>query len=350
MEKLSRRDFIKGATALSVVGMLGVERIKNYEAEKPLNLTYEQAITDAMHFSWFLESIPSEKRIGIKNGTDLANWTREIIPYFEYEKIMEDNDPGEFNGLIYPEISFEDYQDGLMHNHILGRTFVFTNEIDLNNRITNPISPWYSREDSIGTLVHELAHAQGVKFPAPNSPFDEESSAQLVTLEVLAAMANNGNELVVPALLDELRHMNMQAARFVATRDRRLPEFFEDQERILPDPFDLANARKASRMWEKHEDKKRYPYILEAYNYLPMDAVYRGFTHSDAIYGVKLPINWAVDMLNTNYGHTIPGGFGLESKETYVNHVSYPDAPLPLIIDDLHYFYDHAEEFTRELL
>lgn len=350
MIELDRRSFLKGAAAFAMLPLLGVEVVRTQEQE-PLNLPYEQAITDAIHFRRLLDKIPEEKKVGIKNGRDLANWTREIVPYFEYEGIVEDKKPGEYMGLVYPEITFEDYQDGLLHNHLLGRTQIITNEIDLNNRITNPISPWYGREDSIGTLVHELLHAQGIKFPMPHSSFDAESSAQLATLEVLAAMVNNGNTLVLPALLDELSHMSMQAAKFTAIKDGRLEEFYKDQEEIFKgDPFALANVRKAARMWDEYDGSRDYSYILDAYNYKPMDAVYRCMRYHDEIYGVKLPINWVWDMVNSPSSYSVPGGFGVPTPpEPIPQRYGLPEAPKPLVIDDLHYFYDQADTLTEAL-
>lgn len=356
-ERLTRRELLKsaGLAAGVIVAGPGIEWGRQ-EAERgePLELTYEQAVADAVRFSRLLETVPEDARFGIRTDEDLLLWTMEIMPYFEYEGIVEDKEPGEYNGLVYPPVmKFVDYQDGLMSHHVLGRTQIFTDEIDLNARMTNPVSAWYGREDSIGTLVHELSHAQGIKFPAPNSPLDEESSAQLVTLEVLAAMVNHGNELVIPTLLDELAHMNMQAAHCLAIRDGFEERFFADREQILPNPLDLAASEKADRQWAEYKDEDKFPYILEAYNYRPMNAVYQGMRHNDEIHGVKLPINWLVDMINEPYsGHSDAsmGGYGIEATpEPVPVRYGLPKPPLPLVIDDLHYFYDHADSLTGAL-
>ena len=167
-------------------------------------------------------------------------------------------------------------------------------------------------------------------------------------------MANHGNELVVPALLDELYYMNMQAARFIAVRDGYEDRFKKDRERILIDPFEMARAEKADRQWDNYKDPDQYPYILEAYNYKPMDKVYRGMRKNDTIYGVKLPINWLVDLSNTPSGgkSCYPDDTSDDTPDDppyepgmYANRLS----PLPLIIDDLHYFYDHAQEMTEAI-
>lgn len=355
-ERLTRRELLKNTGLIAgIIAVPGAVDWGKREAERgeALELTYEQAVSDATRFSRLLEAIPEEARFGIRTDEDLLLWTMEIMPYFEYEGIVEDKKPGEYNGLVYPPVmSFVDYQDGLMSHHVLGRTQVFTDEIDMNARIINPVSAWYGREDSIGTLVHELAHAQGIKFPAPSSPLDEESSAQLVTLEVLSAMVNHGNELVIPALLDELRHMNMQAAHCIAIRDGFEERFLADRAQILPNSLDLAASEKADRQWADYKDEDKFPYILDAYNYRPMNAVYHGMRHNDEIYGVRLPINWLVDMINEPYsGHTTPGGYGVEATpEPVPPRYGLPPAPLPLIIDDLHYFYDHADSLTGALL
>ena len=345
----TRRDLVKGGIALGVTTLVP-DVLKSPEIQEATHLTYEYALRDSLYFKGLLDSIPEEKRVGVKTQEDLDNWMMEIVPYFEYEGINEDGEVGEYNGLTYPHLDFEDYQDGLLSHHVLGRAQIFADDISLNARIANPVSPWYGRGDSIGTLVHELAHAQGVKFPAPFSDIDEEASAQLVTLEVLSAMANHGNELVVPALLDELYYMNMQAARFIAIRDGYEDRFKKDRERILTDPFEMARAEKADRQWDSYKDPDQYPYILDAYNYKPMNKVYKGMRNKDTVYGVKLPINWLVDLSNSP---SSIGSYYPDDKPDYPPYepgmYAYRLTPQPLIIDDLHYFYDNAEAMTEEV-
>lgn len=358
-DKVTRRDFlVKGAATLAsgVALASGFDSTRrrfeavNAPETEPTELTYEQAMADALRFSALLKQVPDALRVGVRTQEDLDNWMAEIVPYFEYEGINADGEVGEFQGLVYPQLDFEDYQDGLLSHHVLGRAMIFQDDISLNARISNPVSAWYGREDSIGTLVHELAHANGVKFPAPYSAIDHEASAQLVTLEVLSAMVNHGNTLAVPALLDELSYMNMAAARYIALRDGDEGRFLADREQLFTDPFQQAAAVKADRQWADYKDEDKYPYILEAYNYNPMNMVYRGMRKNDEIYGVKLPINWLTDMVNSEadssgsyYPEAAPEPY---EPGMYANHPS----PRPLIIDDLHYFYDHAEALVKGIL
>jgi hypothetical protein len=315
-------------------------------------LTYERAMRDVARFQALLEQIPDEERVGIRTQEELDNWTKEIVPYFEYEGIDAETDPGKdsLHGLIYPKVRFEDYRDGLMSHHVLGTTQIFTNEVTLNDRIANPVSVWYGRDDSILTLIHELCHAQGIKFPAPNSVLDQESSAQLCALEVASAMVNNGNKRVLPALLDELVYMNLAAARFLAMAADQQERFYADRARLVTDPFKLATFEKSDRQWANYDDPGKYPYVLYAYNFLPIEKVVTAFAHGDTIYGVRLPINWLVDMGNEPGHDTPPGSYGVEAEQEPVpNHISYPPAPLPLIVDDLHYVYEHADELVAGL-
>lgn len=318
------------------------------------NLTYDQAMSNAFHFKKLLDSIPADKRVGIKNQKDLDDWLKEIVPYFEYEYIVEDKDPGDYMGLVYPKVSFDDYKDGTWSHHLLGQTQIFNHDITLNNRIENPISPWYGREDSIMVLVHELCHAQGIVYPAPNAPIDEEASAQLCALEVAASMVNQGNKLVLPGLLDELVNMNLQAAHYLALKDLHngdwttLVKFF-DERRTMQTPWENALSDKSERQWAMFYDKDQFPYILFAYNYLPMAEIQHGFENGDLIYGVKLPINWLVDMVNTPGGYEgTPGGYGVKTivQPDIAKHIGASLSPLPLLIDDLDYFYNHAGELT----
>lgn len=351
----SRRDVLKGAAVMAGAFLVpsaaeGVRRKVESEQSEPTELTYEQAMTDAFRFKDLLNQIPEEQRIGITSEEDLVYWTAEIMPYFEYEGIVEDTEPNRMNGMVYPPVmSFNDYQDGIRSHHVLGTTNIFSNEVDLNARMINPVSPWYGREDSIGTLVHELAHVQGIKFPSPGSDIDHEASAQLVTLEVLAAMVNHGNEKALPALLDELGHMNMQAAHFLAIRDGRKDDFDRDRARLL-NPVALANSEKADRQWAGYEDEERFPYILDAYNYRPMNELYQGFRNEDRIYGVKLPKNWLHDLITGPDYYA--GDFSLSENTTPAvpEHIIYPEGPIPLHVDDLHYFYDNAEAMVNDFV
>ena len=143
----TRRDVIKGGLGLTA-GLLVPDILKSQEVQKTqetqetqetTHITYEQTLQDSLYFKGLLDSIPEEKRVGVKTQEDLILWTTEIVPYFEYEAIVEDKEVGEHNGLVYLVPRFEDYQDGLLSHHVLGRAQIFADDISLNARIANPV-------------------------------------------------------------------------------------------------------------------------------------------------------------------------------------------------------------------
>lgn len=309
-------------------------------------LTYEQAMGDAQRFHALLALVPEDRRATVASDEDLENWTLEVVPFFAYEGVTSDDATGGFGGPVYPAMTFEYYQEALLHNHVLGRALVFGDEISLNARHTNPVSSWYGRTDALATLIHELAHAQGVKFPAPHSNIDHEASAQLVMLEVLSALVNNGNELALAPLLEELYYMNLSAARYVAIRDGYEERFLADRA-SFHDAFEMANFEKSDRFWARRAGEgTNLSYILEVYNYDPLNALHRGLANEDRIYGVKLPINSLADMILQPSGGYPYDGMAVTEPEV-ANHISYNQfLPLPLIVDDFHYAYDNAESLA----
>lgn len=285
---------------------------------------YDEAAAMAARFDAAFDAVPEDLKVGITSLAELQQWTNEIVPFFEYENVVLPSLS------VYPtSLRFEYYGDGLSHNHILGTTNCFSNAVVLNARIANPTSAWYARDDSLGTLVHELAHAQGICI---DDRLDSETSAQLVTLEVLAAMTNYGNERAFAALVSELREMAVRAAKVAAIREERLDEYDELERTLFPDPFDQARRAKADRFWAA--DREKQTYIYDAYNYQPIKELYLALISDQEIEGVSLPINFYCKFPPT------PSYTG-QSDETFV-----PCEGEPLVVDDLAYVFDNLEPLT----
>ena len=347
-ERLSRRDVLKGGLGIAALAGIGKfaysEALSTPESEIPPSLTYDTAIGMAKRFGDLYSAIPREDKLGIASTEDMTEWIREIVPFFEYEGITDtEQEIGETGGLVYPTPEIADYQDGLYHNHVLGLSEVFGEGITLNGRITNPKSSWYARTDSIATLIHELAHAQGIKFS--NSNIDEESSAQLVTLEILAAMSNKGNRKTIPPLLDELSGMSLAAANYIALDENRESEFKKDRNAIFTDPLMQANFAKAERYWE--EDPDHLKKILFSYNFVPINELIKGLNNQNRIDGVYMPSNWLANMINSpSYGYTA-GYYAERVSIASPVATSTPFPSEPLKIDDLAYFFANAEELSE---
>lgn len=347
-EQLTRRDVLRGG--LGIVALAGIGKVAysevttaTPESEIPSSLTYDTAMGMAKRFGDLYDSIPKEKKLGIATTEDMNLWIKEIVPFFEYEGITDpEKEVGEYGGMIYPTPGIEDYLDGRAHNHILGQAEILGDDITLNGRILNPKSPWYARTDSIATLIHELAHAQGIKFS--HTEIDEEASAQLVTLEILAAMSNKGNEQTIGPLLDELAYMSLSAANYIAREEGKYETFQVDRNNTFKDPLMQANFAKAERYWES--DPEMLKEILYSYNFVPMQKVVEGIWNGGKIEGVHMPANWMSNMINSpSYGFSA-GYYSEPTPQASPEPTATPWPSEPLRIDDLMYFFSYAEELT----
>lgn len=303
-------------------------------------MAYEQLADWAQRFDDLYDAIPRAMYPKMTTDAEIQQWVQEIVPFFSYERVTDPKqETGEPFGARYPtSIEYTYYTTGRDHNHLLGTTNCLSGEITMNARMTNSTSPFFERDDTLVVLVHELAHAQGICWG--DDRLDSEVSAHLVTLEVMAAMLNRGNTFVLGPLVAELRDMSLAAAQYAATRDGKLDQYFAFEAELLDDEFERAFEDKARRFWES--DPAQLTRILEAYNYGPLNelriafgqsCVYRDLywsketqdieadlVHTDApcVNGVQLPINWSV-------------------------------FEQPLIVDDLYYFFEHAEGFVSTL-
>ena len=338
----TRRELLAGAIGLT----LTIPAISLLESSPQIEqgFGFGKAIDWARKFDKLHDLVPKDKITGIKTQEDIDYWEAEITPFFDYEGIT-DKVSGSIYGQSDTDTTFTYYEGGLQFNHVLGQTSMFTGHITLSERFSNPISPWYGREDSITTLIHEIAHTSGIY--TDGEVYDEESSAQLVMLEISAAMANKGNTLMVAPLLDELRWMSLSAGKFLAMRDGRMEEWMKVRNELFPNAIDQASMDKADRYWK--DDPERLQYILETYNYKPIEGLYDALQGDGIVEGVKLPINWLADYANSpsyNMGY-------------YISPTPLPDAtptptptPYPtkgLNVDDLRYFVDNCEAIVKSL-
>lgn len=345
MERLSRRDFVKLGAGAALAGAIGIRELASPQEVDPFSgeLTFDRALALADHFDHLNDQIPDSLRGGITNLTQMNNWIKEIVPFFGYENITDpEADTGELGGSVYPEYTFEYYEDPQGHNHILGTTNIFNHDIALNARMSNPESPWFGREDSVMTLIHELGHAQGITTDGER--IDTEASTQLVTLEVASAMVNRGNTKLLAGLTDELRWMSLSAASYIALTEGKREGFLQARDRLFPSALDQADMDKRDRYWE--QDPEKLKQILYSYNFVPIQEVLNGMQRGNVIDGVKLPINWLADLANTpNY---MPAYYGPTATPT----PGPEPTPWPtqgLHIDDLAYFMHHGKEMVKAL-
>lgn len=336
--ELDRRTVLKAG--LATVGSLFLSPEVRADHETSEDITLEQSLAFAKRFDRLKDRLSPEWEVNIQTQEQMNNWIQEIVPFFEYEGITDPKqDVGEMGGLVYPEIAeFDYYEDGLRHNHVLGTTQIFGDEMDLNARYSNPVSPFYERGDSLSTLIHELAHIQGIK--SDGTRVNSESSAQLATLEIMSAMFLRGNEKVLDNLLDDLRYMFYASAKYIGIRDGREQEVLDARDDIFPNEYDQAQMDKSDRFWK--DDPDRLYEILHDYNYTPVTEVFKSLeSGKDAIDGVYLPINWLANFAN------MPSYYPGMDQQT---EPSEPMPTKPLVIDDLAYFIRNAEPIIDSIL
>lgn len=213
---------------------------------------------------------------GIKtNSIALARWVMEILPYYVREGVAQDP-------VVPGVIAYYPSAEDRYHFNISG---IATHGLFfLNYRYHNFASPWYGA-DELGTIVHELGHVQGVM---PRDIKDEEevremeASNQVCTVEVLAAMSNDGNVYATRALAVELRGWSMAYSRHYLNK-WGLGWVYElyNTRAIYTKPDERAGHARGLRFWEDKEDELEN--ILYAYSVVPYRWAFMGVEHGETI-------------------------------------------------------------------
>lgn len=102
-----------------------------------------------------------------------------------------------------------------------------TNTITINSRLVDHRVEWFGFLSLLGTIIHEIIHCyQGYLSDVVNEQNNLiERTAQIVMLEVLAAMALNSDQLALTSLCYELRQMFMDIAELQSKYEKREDEF-----------------------------------------------------------------------------------------------------------------------------
>jgi len=275
---------------------------KEYNALPVHHYVVTAANAPAFTLEWQIESAPFFRDTGIISSYTMAN----VVYTFS-------DDPNE---------AF----------HLLGQTdcggevagFAVQNPsptIWLNGRVFNPVSPWYQSDFWLPTIIHEIAHDQGVCVG--DSPY-VESSTQVVTLEVMAAMVNSGNLEALHGLLYEWRSIVEGALMSEAVKS---PKALAQFQRFVasvdgsPEAIAFSKGQVAGRFWTKTgiEELKG---ILTRYELAPYEMVKNGLR---------------VGYLAANETATVDS----EGRQAYATILSPNGQALPL--DDLRYLFNHLD-------
>ncbi len=284
-------------------------------------LSYEEAAELALYFDALYDRL-GDSPYPAPSEAQLVNLAYEVLPIFNYEGFVLPQFPSDLD--LYP------YQSGSNHIHIAGQSncsgFV------LNYRFGNPYSSWYNEGSWVAVAIHEMVHVQQGSLCGSINNLYLEMSAEVISIEVMAALVNYGNRDMTYALVRELRGMAASAAYGLALNEGDLEKYVTLRERLMrgddgrPDSFKNAGWDKSRRHWE--ENPERLEFILQAYSIFPLEKIVQSILYIDGAYD----------------GLIMPPGFVIEYPNSPDVYVPGP----PLILDDLMYFLEHADELVDQ--
>lgn len=331
MERLSRRDFLKGSFGLGVEGFLLAAGLKYARRGKENqvfkiifdgdeeSLSFSEATQLAKRFDRVYDTLPEMKYPTSKE--DVVGWAIEMLPQFEYNGITPKT--------VWPDrdgIAFVLFPDGDSFNHVAGRSNC-ENYAVMSIRYENPVSSWYQDEDWPFTLAHELAHVQqGVL--CGTAPTDlVENSAQIAAIEICASLVNGGNKLLMRPLVGELRGMALSSAYAIALKESKMPEYLGLRSELSPGAFLEARFERSRRRFST--DPFKLQEILSRYNLTPMGMITKSINTNGAnIEGLAFPPVYP----------EMYGGYSIVSRQ-----------PKPIKLDDTEYFIQNLEALAAEV-
>lgn len=243
-------------------------------------LSFDEASALVKKWTRVIDDIEATDWSPSLTNENMLHWMSEATPMFENEGLVAETSDG-IQGLI---VSFA---EAFAHNQFAGQSDCET-YIMLNRRFTTPISSWYENQTWPATLVHELAHVQ--QGPACNPDITSqallENTAEIMSWEVLAALANQGSPEATLTLVYELRGTAMSAARAMAVHENRL----EDYEKLFYDVFGhdaswVAAHEKNIRYWIDRQDELHG--IQKRYGWAPLNRVFKA-RYEGTIYKLAL--------------------------------------------------------------
>lgn len=305
--------------------------------EKPLKplqreVTFEEVAQFVLQLDAMYDALPADAFPVIDDIGDARVWEQEIVPFFAYEGVVMKTREDATPQYRFPRIVSAPFNENeIDFEHLLGTTDCLSGEITLNERVFRSISAWYNRPDLLVVITHELAHAQGVCF-GPSYKYNSEVSAQLVTLEVLAAMTNRGNPYTLGPMLDELRYMALASSEYLAMKNDDMASYEHLLDQVATKQ-ERAKIDKSLRFWAN--DPEHLQYILENYNYVPVREIMialknQSCTYTDISVTEKAELVHTITTLHQPCisGLWLPANWGIFHK--------------PLVIDDLAYILEGA--------
>jgi len=176
-----------------------MDRLYDRLPDVPIELSREGAPSDRVFLYWGQST----------NSQILTEVSMEVLPYFDYEGIVE-------RPIIPRQIYFIPFAKGADAFHIGGRASCQYAAYILNWNYANRFSPRFQRDSLLPNLVHELGHVQGMcsdRELGGEMVGYMESSNQVATWEVLCSMSLHGNRYAIKPTIGELRNAAMDYLR-----------------------------------------------------------------------------------------------------------------------------------------
>lgn len=173
------------------------------------------------------------------NSIWVANYTRKIVPYMNYEKLIANG----FYPVAANVVPFPDTDSF----HVAGRMIPSDSFIFLNERYFLD-GKWNDQRKALETLVHELVHIQRGAFINGDSA-SLESATSAATTEVLAAMCNYKDELACKAFWLEIESL-ARSSLLVQLNAYGVQNLYESwADTFWRDDVEIGSYRKAMRFW-----------------------------------------------------------------------------------------------------
>lgn len=206
---------------------------------------------------------------------DMEQWLDEVGPYF-----LQEGFASELQDLN--ELSFESYS--LEESNTFGKTYCEDDVITMNSRFTNSYAIVSQTPLWFWILTHEAAHHYAHICGDYVSEYDLQNealatahleiSANIMALEVLAAMARDGNIPALHAFLFGLRTLSLNNVIFLA-QDQRA--FSELQQEIPLTAEHIVTYSGLFDLQQRHRNLFQEMALLRSmalYGYEPMDILF----------------------------------------------------------------------------
>jgi hypothetical protein len=245
-----RRDMVR---FLSLMGVSYVLHVMDRDEVNTKDLQYHPAV---------MEDVAGVTT----NSRWLADYTRKIVPFFEYENVRSMG--------IYPRsVLFVPYR-GRDSIHVLGRASCSTGQVTINERYA--LDQRYTLHSLLATLVHELTHIQGGEF-CEGDPDEFESKTQAVAIEILGAMCNYGDRLACHAFYNEVEGILKATAYLIAIEHNWQDFYFTINALFFQNREQEMASQKSWRYWSQSGSRR-----------LTLSSILRRY-HAKVLYDYLLP-------------------------------------------------------------